>query len=257
MPIPDDIQEHIPGHFHRKVDVTTLYWIRDGKVMCGHDPVPGADPETFRFYRGGFAKDRKNCYSGRSKLKGGNGSTFRALNFTYATDGAHVWTIAGEVKDADAASFVVCDDGVGYTSGGSRVPHGFGKDKDRVFYYDFDGKPNWVRKASPASFVSLNDGYYGKDAEYVFCGAATIPKADVEKWHRIGGHYSKDGRRVFYFNREMRGVDYDSFEVVPVPLQFQLARDKDHLYNNDRVIDENQFNELIALSGANAQPGSR
>src|SRR6185436_9690370 len=114
---------------------------------------------------------------------------------TYATDGQFVWTMGGRIKEADAQSFVVCDDGVHDLGHGTRVPHGFGKDKDRVFYYDFDGKPNWVRKATPKSFVSLNDGYFGKDEQFVFCGAVTLPKANVEHWSKIAGHYSRDDTR--------------------------------------------------------------
>ncbi len=229
MAILDDTREYAPGHVFRKDDETTLYWIRDrdGKVLYRYYPIRGVDIESFRFFLGSFAKDRKNCYCASSKLAGGNGATFRALNFTYATDGQFVWTIGGKIKEADAESFVVCDDGVHYLGVGSRVPsrvpYGFGKDKARVYYYDFNGKPNWVRKADPASFVSLNDAHFGRDDNFVFCGAATIPKAKVQHWRKIGGYYSKDDVRVFYFNREIKDADYESFEVVPSSL-FQLCR---------------------------------
>src|SRR5262245_41492649 len=183
MSIPGDTCELVPGHVFRQGDDTTLYWIRAGKVMYRHYPLAGAHAESFRFYRGSFGKDRKNCYCTSHIFAGGNGSTFRALNYTYATDGVSVWTMGGKVKDADAASFVVCDDGVCHLQPGDlRAPHGFGKDRERVYYYDYDGKPNWVRTASPATFVSLNDGYYGKDAGHVFCGRAVLPKADVVTW---------------------------------------------------------------------------
>jgi hypothetical protein len=247
MAIADDIREYTPGHVFRDGDELGLYWLRDGKVMFRHYPVRGADAESFRFYRGSFAKDHRYCYCGNHKLTGGNGVTFRALNYTYATDGVFVWTMGGKIKDADAVSFIVCDDGVDLLPGGLRVPYGFGKDKDRVFYYDFDGKPNWVRKASPDNFVSLNDGYYGKDANFVFCGAAAIPKANVATWRRIGGHYSKDDRRVFYFNRELRDADYDSFEHVATDRSsIQLARDKNHFYGNDRIIEAADFESLLS-----------
>jgi len=61
----------------------------------------------------------------------------------------------------------VCDDGSHDLGNGVHVPHGFGKDATRVFYYDFNGKPNWVRKASPDTFVSHNDGYFGKGRYYL------------------------------------------------------------------------------------------
>ncbi|HEX20034.1 MAG TPA: hypothetical protein ENG78_04345 [Acidiferrobacteraceae bacterium] len=71
-------------------------------------------------------------------------------------------------------------------------------------YYDYDDKPNWVRKASPDSFTSLNDGHFGNDDNIVFCGAATIPKANIKHGHKIGGFYSKDDQRMFYYNWQIQ-----------------------------------------------------
>src|SRR5207244_1796457 len=97
-------------------------------------------------------------------------------------------------------------------------------------------KPNWVRKASPSTFISLNDGFYGKDENFVFFGTACLPKAMVEHWTKIGGFYSKDDKRVFYMNFEIKGADYDSFEVV-YTVHTQLAKDKDRCYWGDEVVD--------------------
>jgi DKNYY family len=233
------------------------YTLQDGKVFyAGSYLLRGADVASFRFYLGAFAKDKKACYCTSTRLAGANPATFRAVNFTYATDGQFVWTMGGKVKDADAATFTVCDDGV-LDSGTVRdhpraaptrvlVPHSYGKDKDRVFYYDFDGKPNWVRKADTKSFVSLGDGYFGKDDQFVFCGAATLPKATVGQWRKIGGFYSKDDARIYYLNRPIREADFATFEVVPSGRNWlQLAKDKERFYNNDQVIDAAQFEELI------------
>lgn len=245
MPIPDDTREFIPGDVFDQNDNLTQYWIKDGIILHGGYPIRGAHIPTFRFFLGGFAKDQKHCYCYRSRLKGGNGETFRALNYCYATDGHLVWTIGGKVEGADAETFAVCDDGAESLIGGGRVPNGYGKDKVRVYYYDFDGKPNWVRKATANSFVSLNDACFGKDHQFVFCGAVTIPKAKVDHWKKIGGHYSKDDQRIYYFNREIRDADYDSFEVIPTVLNVQLAKDKGRFYQNDTRIDSDAFTKLL------------
>ena len=54
--------------------------------------------------------------------------------------------------------------------------------------------------------------------------------------------YSRDARREYYLNREIKGADRDSFTVcTPLgapPLADHLARDKDHFYQNDEMIDE-------------------
>ena len=249
MAIPDHIREFPPARAFREDDRTTLYWIRGETILYRFYPLKGADIDSFSFYLGSFAKDRKHCYCTSTRLAGGNGATFRALNYTYATDGISVWTMGGKIKEADAESFVVCDDGVHNVGSGSPVPYGFGKDKNRVYYYDFDGKPNWVRKASPASFVSLNDGHYGKDDSFVFCGAATLPKAEVEHWRKIGGYYSKDAARVYYFNRLIRDADYDTFEVVDTGGFLQMAKDKNRFYDTDRVVSEADFLDQIEKYG--------
>jgi hypothetical protein len=246
----NDTREFTLGNVFRENDPSTLYRIRDGKVLFRYYPLRGSDIETFRFYAGGFAKDARHCYCYHSRLTGANPATFRALNFTYATDGESVWTMGGKIKDAHAPSFVVCDDGAYDLGNGSRVPYGFGKDRERVFYFNFDGKANWVRKASSASFISLNDGHFGKDAQFVFCEAATLPKADVAHWQKIGGSYSRDHARVYYFSRHMRDADLSTFEVVPTGRNWmQLAKDKNHHYRNDGVVTEAEFNDDLAKCG--------
>lgn len=247
MPLPDDTREYTPGHRFREDDKTTQYWIRGKQILYRHYPLSNAHIPSFRFYLGSFAKDHKNCYCAGSRFKGGNGQTFRALNFCYATDGCFVWTMGGKINDADAESFVVCDDGVHFLTGGVRVPHGFGKDKNRVYYYDYVGKTKWVRKASPETFHSLNDGYFARDDNFVFCGDAVLRDARVEHWLKIGGYFSRDDRRVFYFDREIATADYDTFEVVPSGRDHvQLAKDKNNFYRNADVIDAAKFDEMLA-----------
>ena len=251
MPIPEHVEEFGPASYFNEGVPWTLYWVRDENILYRNYPIRGAHIPTFRFYMGSFAKDRKNCYCTSSRLVGADPANFRALNYTYVTDGVHVWTMGGQIKDVDAATFVVCDDGVKQLHSGY-VPYGFGKDKNRVYYYDFDGKPNWVRKANPATFVSLNDGYIGKDDSFVFCGTAVIPKANVRSWTKIGGNYSKDDSRIFYHNRGVPGADYETFVFVPSGKDYvQLARDKQNFYCNDKPIDEQEFLKLS--SGAQKQ----
>lgn len=245
MAIPDHLREFRPARAFRESDPTTMYWIRGKEVLYRYYPLKGADVGSFTFYLGSFGKDCKHCYCASTRLAGGNGATFRTLNFTYATDGRYVWTMGGKIKDADAESFQVCDDGVYYLNTDAPVPHGFGKDKNRVYYYDFEGKPNWVRKASTASFVSLNDGYYGKDDCFVFCGAVTLPKAKVRHWRKIGGFYSKDDARIYYFNRLIADADYETFEVVNSYGTLQLAKDKNRFFDTDCVVDESRFQEQL------------
>lgn len=246
---PEDLEELTPSRLFLR-DETTLYNVRDEKILYRDAyPMSGADIETFRFYRGSFAKDRKNCYCANGRLAGGDGRMFRALNFAYATDGRFVWTMGGKAKDADPETFEVCDDGSFELAIGGRVPHGFAKDAARVYYYDFDGKPVVVRKATSASFESLNDGHFARDENIIFCGAAALPKADPETWGRIGGFYSRDRKGVFYFNRPIKGADVDSFEHVPARFM-QFARDSKRFYRNDDVLDADEWERMRADDSA-------
>lgn len=241
MKYPQDIIEHKPASVYVEGDETTLFWLDGDKVMFRDCPVRGADAASFRFYLGYFAKDNKHCYIGSTKLKEADSAHFRALNYTYAADNHNVWTMGGKIADASAASFMVCDDGV-FVRGDYRFAYGYGKDNARVYYYDSDGKPNWVKKANPATFKSLNDGHFGIDDKTVFCGHASIAKADVKTWQKIGGYYSRDKSRIFYFNRIIAVADYTTFRVIASKDdKTQFARDCHHFYWNDRVIDDNAF----------------
>lgn len=245
-----DIAEHTLTTSYVEGSDTPPYWLDGNTVMYGSYPIRGADASSFRFYLGCFAKDNKHCYIGSAKLKLGNGSQFKALNYTYATDGNIVCSLGGRIADADGASFMICDDGV-LIRDGLRFPYGYGKDNVRVFYYDFDGKANWVKKADPATFKSLNDGFFGLDHKTVFCGHASIAKADVNTWQKLGGYYSRDKARIFYFNREIKVADYATFRVIASKDGArQLARDCNHFYWNDRVIDYDAFGIDVWREGA-------
>ncbi len=64
----------------------------------------------------------------------------------------------------------------------------------------------------------------------------------VPSWELLGHWYSRDARRVYYLNREIKEADRDSFTVCTPPdappLADHLARDKDHFYQNDEMIEE-------------------
>jgi hypothetical protein len=109
---------------------------------------------------------------------------------------------------------------------------GYAKDKDRVYYYGLGARTGCVRKADPASFVSLGDGYFGKDGRYVFCAFGALPKADPQSWTKIAGLYSQDSGRIYYMNENLRQADGASFAVVNA--EFGLAKDKQRFYRTGK-----------------------
>lgn len=216
-------------------DPLTYYW-SDGKcVRFGVDHVlKGADPETFVFFLNGFAKDKNYCYQSGKKLAGADPKYFECLSYAFCKDRQFVWSHYGKVKDVDALTFVACDDGI-HVRSGHRNAYGFGKDSQRVFYSD--GRGHWVRKADPATFKSLNDGHFGLDDRTVFFCRSSIPGAVAKTWKKLGGYYSRDDSRVFYLNRLIVTADANTFKVVNSKSGTQLARDNQHFYWNDGIVD--------------------
>jgi len=245
-------------------DESTFFWTDGKKVYFRGYEIKGADIESFEHFSGSWAKDRKNCYSGNMKLQGADPSTFEVMNFTYAKDNSSVWTIGGRVIEADIETFEVCDSGKNSLGFSFRkldneqfiryeifVPYGFAKDRNTVYYYDFQGKTKIVKNAIAESFVSLNDSYFGYDEKAVFCGAKTIPKANPATWKKLQENYfySKDESRIYYFNRLIKEADAETFEVVVIsnltgtPLQY--AKDKNHYYTNDEICSKEDFEKEI------------
>ena len=226
-------------------DETTAYWTDGKKVRYRHFDVRGADADSFLFYLGAFAKDARHCYCTSRRLTGADPATFRMLNFTWACDDAAVWCLGGRVKDADVRSFEVCDQGfVAAGASHQRAPAGYAKDRNHVYFYNFDGKANVVKKAEPASFVSHGDGSYAHDAQWVFWEHTRLPKADPGSWRRLEGLYSRDSLRLYYCNREVKGADLPSFKTTLRGF-LPLARDSGGFFRGDVAISEEEYFRLL------------
>lgn len=239
---------------------THRYWTDDKQVYFRHFPIKGADIESFVSFGGRWAKDKKHCYSTYTRLKEADPQTFIPLNLSFVKDAQNVWTIGGKIADADAASFVVCD--AGAVSLGVHfqenekgeeyfVEHlynayGYGKDKNSVFYECFQGKAKVLKKADPQTFVSLGDGYFGYDANFVFYGFSAIPKAKPKTWQKLHpkSFYSQDGNKIYYANKLIKQADIESFEIVKLSdptAHAYWAKDKNSAYEAEREI---SFSEL-------------
>lgn len=215
MPRKQDLQEYTPRN-HFKEDDWELgnYWTQDNQVYFRSTPLWEADKESFRLFRNGiFAKDRLHCYWLDSRLKGVNPQTFRPLNFAFMTDDTRIWTMNGLVKGVDTTTFEVLDDGYAFQSETFRLPFGFARDRKRVFHVDCNGKVIWVRRADPASFEVLGDGF-GRDKDRVFFAEDALPWVRVTHWERLSGLYSRDDRRV-YHGPAMLDADVATFHVLP------------------------------------------
>jgi hypothetical protein len=253
-PNPDDVT---PQRLQQKPPDAerheAAYWLDGSQVFFGGGyPVQRARVETFVFYRGGFAKDERACYSQNKRLIGADPSAFRALNYTYATDGSHVWCIAGKVKDADASTFTVCDDGRYVLDRLCVVPHSYGRDSANVYFYNFDGIAHLVRGADANSFRSLGDGIFGLDQQCVFAEAQRFKGVESSSWRKLGGKYSTDGKFIYFLHYKMEVGDLATFRVVPSRWDEHTnwAMDANHRFHAGRPLSEDDPSFKYWLSDA-------
>ena len=89
---------------------------------------------------------------------------------------------------------------------------------------------------------SLPGMAFARDEKRIYAYGKQLPKADLPSWELLSHWYSRDAKRVYYLNREIKGADRDSFTVCTPPdappLSDHLARDKEHFYQNDEMIEE-------------------
>lgn len=233
-------------------DPETYFWTDGKKVFHQKSLLRGANPETFLF-DGIFAKDDNKCFCGESWLKDAEVETFKTLNFTYAIDKNNFYTITGKVNNADIETFKVLDDGkglLGYNKIG--IPeytfNSYAKDKNNVYYHNYDGKPKIIKNADVNTFISLYDGYFAKDKNHIYGNGKIIKNADVKSWDSISkisnSYYSKDCKRIFYGFWEIK-ADYETSQLEiqenAKSVTYQLARDKDNFYRNGEIITKEEF----------------
>ena len=160
-------------------------------------------------------------------------------------DKTAVYTTSGRIPDAELAAFQVLDNG----QNDSGAPQGYAKDSRQVYFHNGDGKVKIIKGAEISSFRSLGDTYFARDEKRIYAYGKQLPKADLPSWELLSHWYSRDARRVYYLNREIKGADRDSFAVctpLDTPLLADhLARDKDHFYQNDEMIEETLWLEQL------------
>ena len=237
---------------YSEADPETHFWTDGAKVFHHSTVLRGANPRTFR-YNGIFAKDDLRCFCGETRLKDADVETFRTLNYTYAIDKNHVYTITGKVKDADIETFSILDDGkflLGYNWLG--IPeytfYGYAKDKKHIYYHNYEGKTKIIKDAVVESFTSYNDGYFAKDQNHIYGNGRRVKNADVKTWGKISALlnslYSRDNKKVFYAFWEIM-ADYETFELEISEnakyVTYQLAKDKDYFYKNGEIISKEEF----------------
>lgn len=224
------------------------FFLRDGAVyfsgLYENSMLKGIVPEDFCCWHY-WGKSSTACFLGGIRLRGADPASFRVLNYAYAMDRTAVYTTSGRVSGADLATFRVLDGG----QNESGAPQGYAKDSQQVYFHNGDGKVKIIKGAEVSAFRSLGDTFFATDDKRIYAYGKQLPKADLTSWELIGHWYSRDAKRVYYLNREIEGADRDSF-VLCTPLDASpfadyLAKDKDHFYWNDEIVEEMQWLERL------------
>jgi hypothetical protein len=218
------------------------YTIKEDGVYWGTYAVPRADPATFQHLGGDWGRDANNIFV-QFKTKKIDVATFNYLNSVYVKDANSVYDWEGVLKGADAESFETLDPGViiPFDIATEARARGYARDRNSVYYHDQAfGRATALRGADPKSFVSLRNDY-GFDSKSVWYQKARLPKSDPKTWIYIGQQWSMDRDRIYYVDREVAGVNRNSFTVVPAPTIGNYATDGDQFFSADQLIVEDEF----------------
>ena len=224
------------------------FFLRDGAVyfsgLYENSLLKGAAPKDF-FCWHYWGKTSTACFLGGIRLRGAAPASFRVLNYAYAMDKTAVYTTNGRVPDANPTAFQVLDNG----QSESGAPQGYAKDSRQVYFHNGDGRVKIIKGAEVSTFHSLGDTFFARDDKRIYAYGKQLPKVDLTSWELLGHWYSRDTKRVYYLNRELKDADRASFTVCTpldaAPLSDHLARDKDHFYQNDEMIEETLWLERL------------
>ena len=244
----DEIELSITDHHEELLQpitniepVDNEFFLQDGAVyfsgLYENGLLKGVSPKDFCCWHY-WGKSSTACFLGGIRLRGADPASFRVLNYAYAMDKTAVYTTSGRIPDVELAAFQVLDNG----QNDSGAPQGYAKDSRQVYFHNGDGKVKIIKGTEVSSFRSLGDTYFARDEKRIYAYGKQLPKADLPSWELLSHWYSRDARRVYYLNREIKGADRDSFTVCTPPdappLADHLARDKEHFYQNDEMVEE-------------------
>lgn len=227
------------------------YTVQNGVVHWNGQPMPQAHATTFQHLGGAWARDAQHVFV-QGTTKKIDIATFQYLNPVFVKDDTNVYDWEGTVKGADAKTFEVLDPGivVGEHIATETWARGYARDANAVFYHDqMWGRASLLRGADPATFVSLRNDY-GYDATSVWHQKSKLPKADPQTWVYLGRCWSMDAKRFYYTNREVTGIDRETFAVVHAPTILNLACDRERFFDADRVITEEEFWQHLSSDAA-------
>lgn len=193
--------------------------------------IKDADPATFRIIGDGYAKDRERAYFKGVGFEVQDVANLTIINDRFLKDKYQVYFDRTPVKGADVNSFRILN-------------NSYAKDTAHAYYYGYpDGLYNGIHEipCQIASF-SLLEYPYSKDRESVYYFYTKINEADPGSFSIVGNDFSKDKNGVYFKTQSLKGADAATFRLIPpnenAPDEFYYAKDKDHVFWNDKMFGE-------------------
>ena len=233
----------VPGDYEEAPE----YKVNDEGWVVWRGIEMDADPDTFVALSNCWGVDAEAVYVQDSRKRIDRAS-FRLLNPVFAVDRTAAYDWEGRIKGADPKSFETIDSGVVQTED-DLLPgvdyKGYARDRSQVYFHDqMEGRAGAIKSADVKTFRSFGNGY-GADANSVYLGKAKVPKADPETWVYLGRNYSMDNARVWFLNREIKGVQRSTFCVVNLPHHQSFATDGLTCFKQDRKVTEAEFHKDV------------
>lgn len=219
-----------------------------------------ADPATFVALTDAWGIDDDAVYVQYSRRRKIDRGSFRLLNPVFGVDKHAVYEWRGAIKNADPRSFEALDAGTVVSDSellSEIVYVSYARDKQSVWFQDqMAGRASALKSADPATFQSFRNGY-GADATTVYYGKLKLNNSDPASWIYLGRGFSMDHARVWFLNRELKGVRRENFFVVKLPTTMGLATDGNRWFRNDSEIEEAQFAKLLAAGIKSCTPQAK
>jgi len=192
--------------------------------------IVGADASTFQELGDRWAKDKSTVYQEGQKQTYLDSATVKVFPYVYVVDKAGVWVYGTgyymrvDKTDADPVTFSV-------------ISHGYGKDKNNVYYFAQKIVTADVQSFTPlrgANYPSsegLASSWYAKDKNAVYYRSDVIQNADVQSFAFLGDEYAKDKNKVYYEGKILANADASSFALAD-----GYAKDKSHVFFGDKML---------------------
>lgn len=217
-------------------------------VFCTANLIEGADPGTFRVIGDNFAVDKANGYQWHVKFgycyiykveEDIDPESFTQISEYYSKDKTGVYYFNDRIKGADPYSFHLLE-------GEDNYLYYIGVDDDSVHYRTLQ-----FPDANPKTFRIMDAPFYYTDGYRIYdlknpegprTSIEIIASKDKDDIEFPGYCYYIINGELFHCGVKVQGADLQSFKVLEtvdgIDKPFtSLARDKDHLFYDGRIIE--------------------